>query len=402
MLGLWFGHSESVLPWTLIRMKKLLTAASILALLALLIVSAGPAQVESRLNRVHSSVTWIADRAEKLHGEMFIADLHADTLLWNRNILEESSRGHVDVPRLIRGNIALQAFTVVTKAPRGINMARNADSSDIVLPLIVLQRWPSSTWTSLKARALYQAQRFARAASESDGQLVWIKSAADLSAYLERRRHGPVTAGFLGVEGAQALDGDLRNLQDLYEAGFRMMSPTHFTDNSFAGSATGVSKGGLTASGRTLVKEMETRRMIIDLAHVSSRTVDDVLAIATRPVLVSHTGVRATCNSDRNLTDDQLGRISAAGGLIGIAYFQAAVCGRGAQAIAVAIRHAVNVAGLDHVALGSDFDGGASMPFDASGVVAVTDALVTLGFKDAEIAQIMGGNVQRFLLANLP
>lgn len=334
---------------------------------------------------------------------MFIADLHADTLLWNRDLLHESSRGHVDVPRLIQGGVALQAFTVVTKAPWRINMTRNADSSDIVFPLAVIERWPIGTWASLKARALFQAWRFGTTVSASNGKLVWIKSAEDLKAYIERRRHGAaVTAGFLGIEGAQALNGDVGNVQDLFEAGFRMMSLTHFTDNSFAGSATGVSKGGLTPPGRALVKEMEARRIIVDLAHASLKTVDDVLAIATRPVLVSHTGVKATCSSDRNLTDNQIRRIANAGGLIGIAYFQAAVCGSDARAVARAIRHASDIAGVDHVALGSDFDGAVAMPFDASELAAVTGALVAAGFTEAEVAQIMGGNVQRFLLANLP
>jgi microsomal dipeptidase-like Zn-dependent dipeptidase len=147
---------------------------------------------------------------------------------------------------------------------------------------------------------------------------------------------------------------------------------------------------------------MEARRIIVDLAHASLKTVDDVLAIATRPVLVSHTGVKATCSSDRNLTDNQIRRIANAGGLIGIAYFQAAVCGSDARAVARAIRHASDIAGVDHVALGSDFDGAVAMPFDASELAAVTGALVAAGFTEAEVAQIMGGNVQRFLLANLP
>src|SRR6266568_1133170 len=99
------------------RKNKLLAAASVLALLALLAVSVGPSLIESRLNRVRPTVTWIEDRATALHYRVFVADLHADTLLWNRNLLDEGSRGHVDVPRLIEGNVALQSFTVVTKTP---------------------------------------------------------------------------------------------------------------------------------------------------------------------------------------------------------------------------------------------------------------------------------------------
>jgi microsomal dipeptidase-like Zn-dependent dipeptidase len=282
-------------------------------------------------------------------------------------------------------------------------MTQNADSSDMVLPLVVLQRWPIGAWTSLKARALFQAQRFATAASSAGGKLVWIKTAADLQRYIERRQSNhAMTAGFLGIEGAQALDGDIANLQSLSDAGFRMMSLTHFTDNLFAGSATGTGKGGLTAAGRDLIRAMEKRRIIVDLAHASSKTIDDVLARATRPVLVSHTGLTATCPSARNLTDDQIRRIAGAGGLIGIAYFKSAVCGTDARAIARAIRHAIQIAGVEHVALGSDFDGAVPMPFDTTGLVALTDALIAEGCTEPEISQIMGGNVVRFLLENLP
>jgi len=383
-------------------MKRILTAVVFFAGLAAAVFWTGPTIVERRINRVRRHATWIPQRVERLHRSLLIADLHADSLLWNRGLLEESGRGQVDVPRLIEGNVALQAFTVVTKAPRGLNMVRNDDTSDLVLPLILLERWPSQTWSSYKERALYQARQFGQAVATSKRQLVWIKSAADLNAYLERRRHEPlIVAGLLGIEGAQALDGNLANMPDLIDAGFRMMSPTHFTDNPFGGSATGTTRRGLTPAGRALIKEMEAHHMIIDLAHASPETIDDVLAIATQPVLISHTGVRATCDSNRNLTDDQIKAIARTGGLVGIAYFEAAVCGTNPGAIVRAIRHVTDIVGVDHVALGSDFDGGVRMPFDTSDLVLITEALLSGGFVDTEIAKIMGGNTLTFLAKNL-
>ncbi len=142
--------------------------------------------------------------------------------------------------------------------------------------------------------------------------------------------------------------------------------------------------------------------MIVDLSHASPRTIDEVLAMATRPVVVSHTGVRGTCDNQRNLTDDQLRRIAATGGLIGIGFWDTAVCGTDAAAIARAIRHAANVAGIDHVALGSDFDGAVTVPFDATGLALITEALLAGNFTDDEIRKIMGGNTLRFLSDNLP
>jgi microsomal dipeptidase-like Zn-dependent dipeptidase len=209
-------------------------------------------------------------------------------------------------------------------------------------------------------------------------------------------------AAFLGVEGAQALDGNLDNLDALFDAGVRMMAPTHLSDNDMGGSAHGIEKGGLTDRGRELVRRMESKGMIVDLAHASARTFDDVIAISTRPVVVSHTGVRGTCDNVRNLSDDQLRAVAKTGGIVGIGYWETATCGRDAVAVARAIRHAITVAGIAHVGLGSDFDGAVAEPFDTTGLVQITDALLVGGFGEAEIESIMGGNVVRLLLATLP
>ena len=142
--------------------------------------------------------------------------------------------------------------------------------------------------------------------------------------------------------------------------------------------------------------------MIVDVAHASSATIDDVLAIATRPVVASHTGVRGVADNARNLSDDHLRGIAASGGLIGIGFWSTASGGDDAEAIARSAKHATNVAGMDHVALGSDFDGGVQTPFDASGLVQVTDALLLAGFKDDEVAKVMGGNAIRVLRDCLP
>jgi membrane dipeptidase len=363
-----------------------------------------PRQAEARLNRVVSAGPMKASaRAKALHAELFIADLHADSLLFGRDLVDRSAIGHVDVPRLQEGNVALQAFTVVTKVPKALNIERNTADSDEILKVALVRMWPAKTWMSLTERALYQASLLRRFSEGSRGQLRVIRSRSDLDAFVAERSAGKrVIAGWLGIEGAHALDGKVENIDRLYDAGFRMIGLTHFFDNEFAGSAHGAEKGGLTPLGRELVRRMETRRVIVDLAHASPRTIDHVLAMATRPMLVSHTGVQGTCNNARNLSDRNVRAIAAKGGVIGIGYWKTAVCGSTPAAIARAIRYAVNVAGIDHVALGSDFDGAVTTPFDASGVLAVTDALVDAGFSNDEIRKIMGGNVLRFLQENLP
>ena len=363
-----------------------------------------PAQVDRRFNRTLRPPPYNASpRARALHQTLLVADLHADSLMWDRSLLERSARGHVDVARLIEGGVALQAFTVVTKAPRNMNIERNDDTTDNITPLVIAERWPPATWGSLKERALYQARKLEQSAAASGGRLALIKSAADLTNYLERRRRDPnITAGWLGLEGAHALDGDLTNLDALYDAGFRMIAPTHFFDNDIGGSAHGIRKGGLTEKGREWLRRMDARRMIVDLAHASGQTIDDVLKNSTRPVVVSHTGVRGTCDTTRNLSDEQVKGIAATGGLIGVGYWATAVCGTDARAIARAIRYASNLVGTEHVALGSDFDGAVTVPFDTTGVVEITDALLSEGFKDDEIKMLMGGNVILFLSENLP
>ena len=362
------------------------------------------AQFEARTNiAFHAPPYQASAKARELHKQLFVADLHADTLLWDRDLLTRTANGHVDVPRLIEGNVALQAFTIVTKVPRNIQLANNDSTTDSITLLAVAQRWPISAWTSLTARALHQAARLNDAAVRSDGKLTLITTARDLTRYIERRATDlNTTAGFLGVEGAHALDGNLDNLDRLFAAGVRMMAPTHLADNDMGGSAQGTTKGGLTAKGQELLRRLEAKRMVVDLAHSSPQAFDDAIATVTRPVVVSHTGVVGTCANGRNLSDDQLKAVARNGGVVGIGYWETATCGSDAASIARAIRHAVNVAGISHVGLGSDFDGAVAEPFDTTGLVEVTDALLVYGFNDVEIQAIMGGNIARFLLTTLP
>ena len=388
------------------KKKILITLAVILLLLLGAFFFVVPAQLEKRLNVSLNPPPYLAsERAVELHKKLLVVDLHADSLLWNRDLLQRGTRGHVDVPRLIEGNVALQSFTVVTKTPYvwKMNIERNDDTTDNITILAIAQRWPTATWSSLTQRALYQARKLQDTAARSAGKFTLIRTSAELSSYLDRRITEPhITAGFLGIEGAQALDGNLDNIDVLFDAGFRMMSPSHFFDTDIGGSAHGIEKGGLTDKGKEMVRRMEAKHMIVDVAHASAKTIDDVLAIATRPVLVSHSGVKGTCDNQRNLSDEQLKGIARTGGVIGIGYWDTAVCGKDAKAIATAIRYTANLVGVDHVGLGSDFDGAVAEPFDTSGLVQITDALIAEGFTEEEIGKIMGRNVLRLLIENLP
>jgi microsomal dipeptidase-like Zn-dependent dipeptidase len=378
--------------------------ATIMTLATLGFFAVLPAYMDGRLNRVASHPPYVvSEAATRLHREIMIADLHSDVLLWPRDLLRRNRRGHTDVPRLIAGNVALQVFSAVTKVPKRLNYERNQGTSDQLTLLLMAQRWPPATWTSLSQRALYEAHKLRAAAARSGGRLVLAESREDLERFLARRAvDRGMTAGVLSIEGLQALDGRLDLVDTLYAAGYRIMGLAHFFDNEVAGSAHGAAQGGLTPLGRQVVQRIESLGILVDLAHASPRTVDDVLAIAKRPVLVTHTGVKGTCPGPRNLSDDQIRRIAATGGVIGIGYWDGAVCEIDPASIARAIRYASRIAGIDHVALGSDFDGATRTYFDASDLVLVTDALLSAGFREDEVRHIMGANVVRLLLAALP
>ncbi len=345
----------------------------------------------------------VAERAKRLHARLVVADLHCDALLWGRDLLERADHGHADVPRLTDGNVALQVFSVVTRVPLGMNYERNTGSPDVVALLALLRRWPRPTWSSTKERALYLAQTFHEAVARSKGRLTWVGSADDLREHLvQREKESDVVAGILAIEGLHGLESDVRNVDVFFDAGFRMMAPVHFFDNEMGGSAHGVAKGGLTIFGRRVIERMEALGIIVDLSHASPELFDDVVAIAKRPVVASHTGVKGTCNNVRNLSDEQIVGVASTDGVIGVGFWKGAVCDTDPAAIVRAIRYVRDLVGIDHVALGSDFDGATRTAFDTAGLAQITNALLNDGFTEEDIHRIMGGNVVRLFLEGLP
>lgn len=361
-------------------------------------------RAERRLNPIHHPPPYVASpAAQELHRTLLVADLHADTLLWGRDLLARGERGHSDVPRMIQGNVALQVQAVTTKSPRRLNLDRNDDRTDDVVLICIANEWPVRTWTSLKARALYQARRLHAFAARSNGALRVLTSREDVASFLADRAAWPaITAAVLSIEGAQCLEGDPANVDELADAGFRMLSPAHFFDTEMGGSVHGVGKGGLTEAGREMVRRCEDRGVLLDVSHGSHATIADILDMATRPVVASHTGVQGCVDSVRNLSDDEARAIVVTGGLLGIGFWDTVCGGTDAAAIARSIRYALNLVGADHVALGSDWDGGVGVPFDATGIVLLTGALLDARLDEPTIRKIMGENVFRLLAETLP
>jgi microsomal dipeptidase-like Zn-dependent dipeptidase len=362
-------------------------------------------RIDARMNavRAHAPYT-ISERAQTLHDDLYIADLHADTLLWRRNPEKRHDYGQVDLPRLREGGVDFQVFSSVTQSPRGQNFAGNASGTpDNITPLAVAQLWPTRTWMSIYERAAFQAQRLQKLEANPRNNLVIARRKADMDA-------PPGTLiGYLLTEGSHPLEGRVENVDRLFDEGYRAMGLQHFFDNRLGGSLHGATKGGLTEFGREAVTRMWDLNIAVDLAHSSEQVARDVLAMnreRSEPgaVFISHGGVRGGCpvTNQRNLPDDLLQELAAQGGILGVGYFHGAICDISPVGIATAIDKAIALMGLEAVALGSDFDGTVLTALDTSELAAITQALLDSGRSEPEIRAIMGETARQFFIDSLP
>lgn len=391
-------------------MQRRIVFRSLIVLIVLVVVAAvaffaaGPAIIEKSRNKIDPvALPEITAEAAQLHDTLQVVDMHSDTLMWDRDLLKRSDRGHVDLPRLREGNVALQVFSSVTKSPKGQNVDGNDDDTDNITPLAIAQLQPPRTWTSMTERSLYHAQKLQTAVDDSDGELMFVKTKGDLEQLIDERVAGnKVTGAMFSVEGLHNLEGDISNVDRLYDAGMRMAGFAHFFDNDVAGSMHGIERGSLTDFGREVFTTLEQRGVIIDLTHSSHEAVATMLEMATNPVVLSHGGVQGTCDSNRNVTDDEIRGVAATGGVVGIGYFETAVCSLELDAVLDAIDHVVRVGGIQTAALGSDFDGSTTVGWDASQLAALTQGLMDRGYADEDIIAIMGGNTLRVMQQVLP
>ncbi|MCX2980525.1 peptidase M19 [Halieaceae bacterium IMCC14734] len=387
-------------------MKKTIITLLTLLLLGWIAMRAFvPGIIESSANVVEQHAPYkISETAQALHQDLFVVDLHSDSLLWDRDLSQESQRGQVDLPRLQRGNVGLQVFSATTKSPRGQNYASNSsDASDNITALAMVQGWPLSTWSSLFSRAEYQAQKLRDLVAENSNDMVLVRTRSDLQTLLKKREDNPSVVGAMYlIEGAHPLEGDIQNLDRLHAQGLHFVGLTHFFDNRLGGSLHGVSQQGLTDFGRAVVRRANELEMTVDIAHASPQMVRDVLALSTRPVVLSHGGFKGYCESDRNLEDTLMQQFAAQGGIIGVGYWDGAICDNSPAAIVGAIRYGIDLMGINHVALGSDYDGGVKTKFDTSELMVLTQVMLDEGFSESEIMAVMGENVKRFLMQQLP
>ncbi len=312
-----------------------------------------------------------------------IADLHVDPLLWNRDLLASEPGSQVDLPGMLEGGVNVAVFGVVSAGFPVINGWRAFGW---------WRGWPREARRSAWASAQYQIERLHDAVARSEGAMVMATTASEIESALRAGR----VAVMLGVEGAFPLEGRVERVAQLHEAGAVYMGLAHLRSSPSAGCSYPLSfNRGLTELGRSVLAAMEEVGMFVDLAHSSKRAFWETLEATSGPVLCSHTGVAGVEKSWRNLDDAQLKAIADRGGVIGIMVATNFLGGKTIARWVEHVDHAVAVAGIDHVALGTDLDGFVPLPEGIETIAdlpRLTEALEEAGYTSEQISKIMGGN----------
>jgi len=309
--------------------------------------------------------------------------------------------GHLDLPRARAGGLAGGIFALFTPTPGAERIAfdRAGGRMEVELAAPIGPEIAAATTSQAAGRLL---------GLERDGHLRIVRTIADLDA----AREDGVLAAVMHHEGAEAIDPALHALELWYAAGLRSLGPVWSRPNAFAHGvpfmfpASPDTGPGLTAAGRRLVRRCAELGIAVDLSHLNEAGFWDVARLDGAPLIASHSGVHALCASTRNLTDAQLDAIAASGGLVGIVFAAPFIRDDGADdadtplsTIVAHVRYAADRIGVEHVALGSDFDG-ATVPDelgDVAGLPRLLDALAAAGFTEDEVRAIAWDNWRRVL-----
>jgi membrane dipeptidase len=308
--------------------------------------------------------------------------------------------GHLDLPRARAGGLAGGIFAMFTPTPGAEHIDFDGEGRmEIELAAPIGREMAAAATTEAAGRLL---------GLERDGHVRLVRTAADLDA----ARADGVLAAVLHHEGAEAIDPGLEALELWYAAGLRSLGPVWSRPNAFAHGvpfafpASPDTGPGLTAAGRRLVRRCAELGIAVDLSHLNEAGFWDVARLDQAPLIASHSGVHALCAATRNLTDRELDAIGSSGGLVGIVFAAPFLRADGAddadtplQTIVAHVRYAADRIGVEHVALGSDFDG-ATIPDelgDVAGLPRLLDALAADGFSEDEVRAIAWDNWRRVL-----
>ena len=359
----------------------------------------------------------------RTQGGPTIFDGHNDTVLsmmkTGRSFFERSETGHIDLPRAREGGLGGGFFAVYIPDPavaaaEAQPAAGAARSESHTLESAMSRYADERTWPEsmpleyAQARAVELLGRLLQVVQTSGGQVAAVRTAGELQACLD----GGTFAMLLHFEGAEPLDPDGRALETFYAAGVRSVGLTHSRRNRYA---TGVpfkfpsspdTGSGLTDLGRALVRQLNARRVMIDLSHINEQGFWDVAKLSRAPLVCTHSNAHALSASARNLTDRQMDAIKDSGGIAGLNFHVGFLREDGGREpntpvarMAEHIEYMTERMGIDHVALGSDFDG-ATMPAelkDAAGLPRLMAALRERGHTEGDLAKLAHGNWVRVL-----
>jgi membrane dipeptidase len=339
--------------------------------------------------------------AEQLHRDALVIDSHNDS------IVSHIRRGHLSLtgqqkPHLtqlegtvwfLRGPLETEAYA--WHGQLSLPKMREGGIDAAFFAVDVTRAWKNNLAYALDALGFFDAD-----VSEHPDEMVVARSAADIE---EAKRSGRLAA-VLVIENSDALEGSLNVLRMLYHLGVRSIGITHNLSTwAAAGNLEARCGGGLTCFGVRLVEEMNRLGMLVDVSHIAERGFYDTLEVSGRPVIASHSCCATLCEHPRNLTDAQLRALAQNGGVVGITFVPCFVhdlepC---LERVLDQIDHAVVVAGIDHVGLGSDFDGGGTALQDATEYPLITAGLLRRGYRSEDVRKILGENHLRVLRAAL-
>ena len=321
---------------------------------------------------------------QTLHAHSFVFDTHCDTLghavdpIHGRDLTQWGQKGHLDLPRMRAGGINAQIFACFPGFDR-------------------LNACPTSA-------SLARVEAFYTLMARAPEQLTLVLTAQDLA---QLTPQGPI-GGILGLEGVEPLAGQLSLLRTFHRLGVRNVGLTWNPRNAAADGVEVGSSFGLTPFGRDVVAACNDLGIMVDVSHLNPAGVEDVLRLSRKPVIASHSNARALCDHPRNLTDDQIRAIAQAGGVIGATFVSEFLTSDDREAtlddLLDHIDHLVQVAGVEHVGLGSDFDGCHPPQELNSGekYPAITAGLLRRGYSPQDIRKILGENFRRVFLEVLP
>jgi len=374
------------------RLRPALTRRELLA-------AAGAAGLSFACGAGPTRLAQVPAEIRALHDESLVFDLHVDTLLWMRLLGYDVAKRHrpvlpaaafawqMDLPRARDGGL--------DGAVLGIVVSPDEELPEQILPLRLLARVERGRGLP---QTLETLDLLAATARSQPGQLAFARTGTELRAAIAAGRF----AALAGLEGAHGIGDRLENLRSAWERGLRMIGLAHFQASAAAYPMTEPSHAdrGLTPFGRELVAEMESLRMVVDLAHVNARGVDDALGAMTRPFVVSHSACGAVHAHPRNLSDDQLRRIADRGGVVGLAVGREFLGPGGLEALLAHADHARRVAGEAALAIGSDWDG-AIVPApgleDVTALPFVTQGLLERGWRSDAVRKLLGENALRVI-----